>query len=66
MTMPPMPVYAGQRLTAQQLTAMSWAVAALTCSTATNTTTETAIGTTKSRIFMARQLLRKKVAREAV
>jgi DNA-directed RNA polymerase specialized sigma24 family protein len=28
--------------------------------------TETAIGTTKSRIFMARQLLRKKVAREAV
>jgi RNA polymerase sigma-70 factor (ECF subfamily) len=28
--------------------------------------TETAVGTTKSRIFMARQLLRKKVAREAV
>jgi RNA polymerase sigma factor (sigma-70 family) len=28
--------------------------------------TETAIGTTKSRIFMARQLLRKKVARQAV
>ena len=28
--------------------------------------TETAVGTTMSRIFMARQLLRKKVAREAV